>query len=88
MENNIPNFQFPIELLESVLSKKAENQGSVEVELKDKETESMPENKPKADPGYVEVPDIGGDITEFLVKKEPSPTREDKEERAQQIGLI
>jgi hypothetical protein len=88
MENNIPNFQFPIELLESVLSKKAENQGSVEVELKEKEKENALENKPKADPGYVEIPDIGGDITEFLIKKEPGPTREDKEQKAQQIGLI
>ena len=86
MENNIPNFQFPVELLESVLSKKAENQGSVEVELKEKE--NALENKPKVDSGYVEIPDIGGDITEFLVKKEPGPTREDKEQKAQQIGLM
>ena len=86
MENNISNFQFPVELLESVLSKKAENQGSAEVKLK--ETQAPQDNKPKADLGYVEVPDIGGNITEFLVKKEPSATREDKEQRAEQIGLI
>jgi hypothetical protein len=86
MENSISNFQFPVELLESVLSKKAQNQGSVEVPA---EGEPKPKKeKPNTNPGYVEVPDIGPDITEFLVKKEPSPTREDKEQRAEQIGLI
>lgn len=86
MENSIPKFQFPVELLESVLSKKAGNQGSVEVPVDEKKEQQ--ESKPNTDPGYVEVPDIGPNITEFLVKKEDSPTRGDKEQKAEQIGLI
>ena len=86
MENSIPKFQFPVEFLESVLTKKAENQGAVDLPV-DHEKEDQ-ENKSKGDPGYVEIPDIGSNITEFLTKKEDSPTRGDKEQRAEQIGLI
>lgn len=86
MDNNAQNFQFSVESLDKLFSKEAA-QGAENVALPSEEqVESIP--KPKQDPGYVEVPDIGSDITEFLVKKEPSPNREEKEQRAEQIGLI
>lgn len=86
MENSVANFEFPINTLEEILSKKAEAQGSAEVSIS---SESPKAEQPKKEnPGYVEVPDIGPNVTDFLVKKEDSPTRGDKEERAQQIGLI
>ena len=86
MDNSVANFEFPINKLEEILSKKAEAQGSAEVSVSDEKPKV--EQPKKENPGYVEVPDVGPDITEFLVKKEDSATREDKEQRAQQIGLI
>lgn len=86
MENSVANFEFPINKLEEILSKKAEAQGSAEVSVSSEKPKM--EQPKKEDPGYVEVPEIGADINEFLAKKEDSPTREDKEQRAQQIGLI